>query len=483
MWDVKYWRGFRYRGEIIGMVRKAPNMNGVGVCRRPNGRIALVQTCSRSSFRENPEDGVQYAMGIPLDDVVKAQILADTETYMVRLPNKVALGLYREGQGAWDWFIALTGLVLSVPALLGSMFAWAWTSWAHMDVVLWACYGCWFLGSRALELPATRRLWEAIAMGFTFLKQSTQDAYPSMEGLKGFFDKASERINSYMEWTGEAAVSGYQVFLVASGFLIIVGLLVMFRGELRQLWERFFGEPEVLGSGDLARPTSEEAAYAHSSPRTDALQGLISKVEALGSEMNELKREALQLDSPRGRLRQHFQEGRREDGLSTAGMLQRLDQVESLVRSHRGDGSGGTPRTKPPGSNLGGFAAAGATLGALGAGSGSAGAMCTGNLRGTTEGGEPVLHVEGLGQCQLVNEPVRLGAGGADTVGPGYLASLLKLAENTHELMVAELRRVRPIKEKDWPLPVGYRVRIAAAYLAWVFSRNRNGESYARVWL
>ena len=49
-------------------------------------------------------------------------------------------------------------------------------------------------------------------------------------------------------------------------------------------------------------------------------------------------------------------------------------------------------------------------------------------------------------------------------------------------LMKQELRFFQAVAEKDWPLPRGYRVRIAAAYLAWVYSHAESAEKYFWIW-
>ena len=66
-------------------------------------------------------------------------------------------------------------------------------------------------------------------------------------------------------------------------------------------------------------------------------------------------------------------------------------------------------------------------------------------------------------------------------VGEGFLdviRPLLALTVNLTRLMKEELKHYRAVPEKDWPLPRGYRVRVAAAYLCWVYSQASSAEAY-----
>ena len=60
---------------------------------------------------------------------------------------------------------------------------------------------------------------------------------------------------------------------------------------------------------------------------------------------------------------------------------------------------------------------------------------------------------------------------------------LLALCVNAHALVLAELRRIRMIPGDKWPFPKGFRTRVAAAYIAHIFSRFPRAEDYGNAWL
>ena len=57
---------------------------------------------------------------------------------------------------------------------------------------------------------------------------------------------------------------------------------------------------------------------------------------------------------------------------------------------------------------------------------------------------------------------------------------LLNLSINAHALLFGEIKRFENVPQKEWPLPKGHKVQIAAAYLAHVYSKYSRGEEYGR---
>ena len=60
---------------------------------------------------------------------------------------------------------------------------------------------------------------------------------------------------------------------------------------------------------------------------------------------------------------------------------------------------------------------------------------------------------------------------------------LFALCINAHALILAEIRRLKPIPLSQWPFPRGFRTWVAPAYLSYVYSISRRAEEYASKWL
>lgn len=60
---------------------------------------------------------------------------------------------------------------------------------------------------------------------------------------------------------------------------------------------------------------------------------------------------------------------------------------------------------------------------------------------------------------------------------------LLNLAIQVQVLLLADVRRFVNVKASGWPFPKGYRVRIAAAYSAYIFSKCSRAEEYAHQYI
>ena len=91
---------------------------------------------------------------------------------------------------------------------------------------------------------------------------------------------------------------------------------------------------------------------------------------------------------------------------------------------------------------------------------------------------------EVLGEIDVtdVMEPLgspRGAVGGSLPVGvQKTIGKLLFLAVHARDLVVAELKRYREVSEEDWPLPIGYRFRLAPAFIAHLFSRHERSEDF-----
>ena len=61
------------------------------------------------------------------------------------------------------------------------------------------------------------------------------------------------------------------------------------------------------------------------------------------------------------------------------------------------------------------------------------------------------------------------------------IAELERASENVHTAFLRQLRRYREVE--PWPMPAGYRKRLAAPYLAGVYRNGTTGVEYARRWI
>ena len=63
------------------------------------------------------------------------------------------------------------------------------------------------------------------------------------------------------------------------------------------------------------------------------------------------------------------------------------------------------------------------------------------------------------------------------------ISEIEKSSASAHVAFVEELRNYRPVEDPNWPLPEGYRARLAPAFLAYVYARATSGKEYAAMYL
>ena len=73
------------------------------------------------------------------------------------------------------------------------------------------------------------------------------------------------------------------------------------------------------------------------------------------------------------------------------------------------------------------------------------------------------------------------GRGGPPSGTEELVAELEKMSQNVHEAFLRQLRRYREIT--PWPMPMGYRKRMAAPYLAQVYRAGGLAATYAQNWI
>ena len=82
------------------------------------------------------------------------------------------------------------------------------------------------------------------------------------------------------------------------------------------------------------------------------------------------------------------------------------------------------------------------------------------------------------------------GSGIASTTAPGSLGSvandeliaeLERAAQNPHGVFLRQLKKFREVS--PWPMPLGYRQRLAPSYLCQVYKSGQSGVEYARRWM
>jgi len=98
--------------------------------------------------------------------------------------------------------------------------------------------------------------------------------------------------------------------------------------------------------------------------------------------------------------------------------------------------------------------------------------------RGTEESGEMALPSAAAGGATSATTPLSV-----DSVAERLIEEIQSLTASAHSAFTAELRRYRPVPEKEWPLPPGFRARVAPAFLAFVYGRSESGEKFGKKYL
>lgn len=152
----------------------------------------------------------------------------------------------------------MTAMVL--PAMLQGGWEWSMISWWHFLALSWVVYALYFLGPH-LSIPPHKRLGASVGLIFGAVKDVTVETYTKMEGAKVAFDQAADFLNSGVFKNAKdpegkpVRVSGYQVFLVFVGLLILGGLALSFRREIKKKYDEYFPETRP-NSADNTPPSS-----------------------------------------------------------------------------------------------------------------------------------------------------------------------------------------------------------------------------------
>jgi len=94
--------------------------------------------------------------------------------------------------------------------------------------------------------------------------------------------------------------------------------------------------------------------------------------------------------------------------------------------------------------------------------------------RGTPESGELTVEQATAGSNK---------ASGVNNEVDKIISQLLMKAQDAHSLAVSELQRYKDIPEEDWPLPSGYRARLAPAYFAHIYGSQAKAKNYGEKFL
>ena len=77
-----------------------------------------------------------------------------------------------------------------------------------------------------------------------------------------------------------------------------------------------------------------------------------------------------------------------------------------------------------------------------------------------------------------------MGSGGDDELevhgsAQELISEIKKTTASSHNAFTEELKHFRPVEEANWPLPKGYRARLAPVFFAWIFAHFKSGREFA----
>ena len=112
--------------------------------------------------------------------------------------------------------------------------------------------------------------------------------------------------------------------------------------------------------------------------------------------------------------------------------------------------------------------------------------LSPGGARGTVNGGEVALELPGMtgeekGKRYKAEHDLSTYKNVTSVGGDGIIDILRPLVVATISLCALakeELAYYRRVLASEWPLPQGFKERVAAAYFIWVYSHAESGEAY-----
>lgn len=489
----RYIQTGRAPGEQLAAVQKIPNARGLWHLRRPDGRMAAVNTSKRGEITPEPLPGVAYTPQPMLDEATKQEAKAASMRLIQAGVNRPTLVAWRANRNTtlMGRIIGFVGMAASLPAVATATWNWVGSSYLNMFLSLWVIYASYYLAVLAVELPVYKRCSASISAAMAGIQGFTKQRYDEMHATAETFEEWAAYVRQ--EW--DLDVEGYQLSLIFMGVLIFAIILYLFRAELALVLKPIINlilqredddeETDVDDDGAVMQQMSSQSPDAPAfSPRTDQIGQLAAKVETLTALVGNLANK-ISTGGQQSSKESVIAEGSPIGDL--AAMKKKVDLLERVVAEDAGGERPIQPRKNqrrnldgPPG-----------LLGPLPEQEEAARkawepapeqerpvpvAVSPFSLRGNPSQGEQAV----LGAVNDAGAPAEQFS--ADQVSEAYLQPLLALCVNVHSMMMSEIRRFRPIGEKLWPLPFGFRVRITASYLAHVY-KNGTATQYATQWL
>lgn len=477
-------------------------MVGVWNVVRPWGDMETAQLNAHSAFTKEPIAGVSYTPMPFLDTDKKNKAVALSAALASARPTSAELGPYKKGDGDWcKKFLGVMSVAFLLPQAAQGLWLWGFQSYMHAGLLIWLGYSTYLLGNKAaMNISVGKKAVHSVELGFAFLRDSTFEAYVKMEGVKAHFGDMASRMNATFDLTGDKALIGYDVLIGLLMTIIRICLVYVFRGQIKKLFNDLYitvstGTPPqspTLSAFDTATapPPVDWApltAEQPPSPRTGAYNMFMKTLEKQNESLERLSRRIDGIDSPRspsgsggddvGELRRRVAEHER---------ILAADQGKDLRRSVTETSTRATRATSPDGSLLKMTAGPIPTVRGTIIDDKGDDVFCkilTSMPRGSPALGEMSQGV--VEECpksywtagtRFHEEGLTIG----DQVLENTIRPLLNLSINAHALLLEEIKRFTNVPQKEWPLPKGYKVWIAAAYLAHVFSKYGRGEEYGR---
>ena len=263
--------------------------------RRPRGKVVSMKSGEGLSSQRDPSIWCLYQPA--MTDGIRARALAESQALIDGGVKSPTFRLYKKGQH-FSVVSLVVGFFVGLPSAVMAAMTWTWSSYWSMLCVAWIFYAMYFLGSRAADIPPIRRVLAAGGALFSQVGELSKDSYYRMHRTKEAFDKAASWINdNLMDVDSDRLVTGYQLFLVAGGFLALAGLCVAFRSEiddrLRRLCVHFWPPPPSPGfAPDTDPPVNSDFMLGPpTSPRTDVVRTLAARMEDLTQVVGDLKKQ------------------------------------------------------------------------------------------------------------------------------------------------------------------------------------------------
>ena len=477
-WDKRFVRTHEKRGLEVRLLARCSSGDQLWVVVKPDLGLSTISLKNRAAVGSSQRVGIYYTAFPALAAGAKSRLEGDGAALAANAGPEPLLQPWRPGAartGRW-LATAFVAMVATGPSRLCSLLRHCLrsrTRAAGLAGGLWLLHltvarsglADWVIGS-----------WDEIRRGIAGLADLYRESSEALDGALEALESVRRRLG---EWGLD--LWGGLLTLLALGSACYAGLEALAGdgspgsspGGSRPL------TPEPPASPPSAAPASAGSVPGQEMQLVEAITRALAQREA--EQERVLGRVMSRLEQALGPLAQRVasvpaeapppppppeppREAANEEELRR--MRERLEAVERLIQEDGGGSPGARgasskpPEAPPvpvpsPGPQAGGYVP-----------------VMTRLPRGDERSGELEVPREG-----------------APTGGvPGWAAQdLISAIERTtasaHGAFAAELRRYQPVPEAEWPLPEGYRARLAPALLAYIYGRAKTGSEFGSSYL